>query len=156
MEKREFFIDTPLGKLKVYAKHEKDCPVDYPGVFVDWVREDGETLMLACTEYDSGDNSLMTCVYQPGADEPVEVVHHDLDVGEKARFISVWDGGFEVRTPCKVYLTTRQVYDIEPSDISGDDVECLEGEFVELPDGTRMPVHPVEEIEDYPEDYWYK
>lgn len=39
---RHFVIETPLGKLEVYAKHDKsDCAEDYPGVFIDFVREDG-------------------------------------------------------------------------------------------------------------------
>lgn len=38
---RRFVIETPLGKLEVYAKHDKsDCAEDYPGVFIDFVRED--------------------------------------------------------------------------------------------------------------------
>lgn len=29
---RRFVIETPLGKLEVYAKHDKsDCAEDYPG-----------------------------------------------------------------------------------------------------------------------------
>ena len=33
---RRFVIETPLGKLEVYAKHDKsDCAEDYPGVFID-------------------------------------------------------------------------------------------------------------------------
>ena len=52
---RRFVIETPLGKLEVYAKHDKsDCAEDYPGVFIDFVREDGATVVLACVEYDPG------------------------------------------------------------------------------------------------------
>lgn len=75
--KRYFFVDTPLGKLKVYAKHDTDTPADYPGLFVDLVTPaypEGD--MLACVEYDSSDKLLQTCVYQPGFDSPVEVVKH--------------------------------------------------------------------------------
>ena len=44
---RRFVIETPLGKLEVYAKHDKsDCAEDYPGVFIDFVREDGATCWL--------------------------------------------------------------------------------------------------------------
>lgn len=75
--KRIFFVDTPLGKLKVYSKHETDTPDDFPGAFVDFVTPacpEGD--MLACVEYDSNDKLLQTCVYQPGFDSPVEVVKH--------------------------------------------------------------------------------
>lgn len=75
---REFFIDTPLGKLHVWAKHDTDCAADYPGVYIDLVGGDGECDdMLACVEYNSTDKILQTCVYQPGMDEPVSVVRHD-------------------------------------------------------------------------------
>lgn len=75
---REFYIDTPLGKLRVWAKHETDCSADYPGVYIDLVGGDGECdEMLACVEYNSADKILQTCVYQPGMDEPVSIVKHD-------------------------------------------------------------------------------
>ena len=36
---RRFVIEIPLGKLEVYAKHDKsDCAEDYPGVFIPKVR----------------------------------------------------------------------------------------------------------------------
>lgn len=43
MEKtRHFIVDTPVGQLAIYAKHDKtDCAADYPGVFIDYVRKDG-------------------------------------------------------------------------------------------------------------------
>ena len=42
MEKtRHFIVDTPVGQLAIYAKHDKtDCAADYPGVFIDYVRKD--------------------------------------------------------------------------------------------------------------------
>ena len=61
---RRFVIETPLGKLEVYAKHDKsDCAEDYPGVFIDFVREDGATVVLACVEYDPDKDLLQTVVY---------------------------------------------------------------------------------------------
>lgn len=38
MEKtRHFIVDTPVGHLAIYAKHDKtDCAADYPGVFIDY------------------------------------------------------------------------------------------------------------------------
>lgn len=60
---RRFVIETPLGKLEVYAKHDKsDCAEDYPGVFIDFVREDGATVVLACVEYDPDKDLLQTVV----------------------------------------------------------------------------------------------
>lgn len=39
MEKtRHFIVDTPVGQLAIYAKHDKtDCAADYPGVFIDYL-----------------------------------------------------------------------------------------------------------------------
>lgn len=80
---REFFIDTPLGKLRVWAKHETDTADDFPGVYIDLVGSDnGCDDMLACVEYDSVDGNLQTCVYQPGMDEPVSIVKHSTEALE--------------------------------------------------------------------------
>lgn len=76
---REFFVNTPIGKLKIYAKHTIDTPEDYPGVYVDLVRNDGNLEMLACVEYDSCGEQLQTCVYQPGKEFPCECVVHNID-----------------------------------------------------------------------------
>ena len=77
--KREFFIDTPLGKLKVWAKHETDSPDDFPGVYVDLVRDGREDELLSCTEYVPYGGYIQTCVYQPSEDEPVEIVAHGTE-----------------------------------------------------------------------------
>lgn len=70
---RDFNIDTPLGQLRVYAKHQTDSPNDFPGVYID-IKETND--MLACVEYESVDKQLQTCVYQPGNDEPVAIIKH--------------------------------------------------------------------------------
>ena len=78
---REFSIDTPLGRLRVWAKHKIDTAEDFPGVYIDLVGSDnGCDDMLACVEYDSIAGELQTCVYQPGMDEPVSVVIHSTEV----------------------------------------------------------------------------
>lgn len=76
--KREFFVDTPLGKLKVYAKHETDSPHDFPGVYVDLVTNEGSE-MLACVEYASNIKQMQTCAYQVGCDSPESVVVHEIE-----------------------------------------------------------------------------
>lgn len=49
MEKtRHFIVDTSVGQLAIYAKHDKtDCAADYPGVFIDYVRKDGATELFS-------------------------------------------------------------------------------------------------------------
>lgn len=53
-----------------------------------------------------------------------------------AIYVSVWDGGIEVRTPCKYAPDAKTCFDIESSDVEG--AECLEDEYVLLPDGTEL------------------
>ena len=81
MEKtRHFIVDTPVGQLAIYAKHDKtDCAADYPGVFIDYVRKDGATAILACVEYDPNKEALQTVVYgNCASDEPTEMLE-DLE-----------------------------------------------------------------------------
>ena len=59
--KREFFVDTPLGKLRVYAKRDIDDPNDFPGVYVNLITPAApQGDMLACVEY--GEEYIHTCV----------------------------------------------------------------------------------------------
>ena len=49
----------------------------YPGVFIDYVRKDGATAILACVEYDPNKEALQTVVYgNCASDEPTEIVEH--------------------------------------------------------------------------------
>ena len=78
-KKREFHIDTPLGKLKVYSKHDKDYPKDFPGVFVDLVRDSDEDIMIACVEFDSVEQNLLATIYgQLYSDIPTDIRHIDV------------------------------------------------------------------------------
>lgn len=54
----------------------------------------------------------------------------------KATYVSVWDGGIEVRTNCMYNGNTKEVFDIEISDVDGLDI--LEDEYVELLDGEKV------------------
>ena len=65
----------------VFAIHacgdKTDCAADYPGVFIDYVRKDGATAILACVEYDPNKEALQTVVYgNCASDEPTEIVEH--------------------------------------------------------------------------------
>lgn len=82
-QKREFYVKTPLGELHVYTKYEnEDVMTDYPGVYVDLLREGHEAEMLACIEYDSGNGRMLTTAYDIGHDEPALYYHHDLEDDE--------------------------------------------------------------------------
>lgn len=81
---REFWVDTPLGAMHIFAKHEsKDVMTDYPGVYVDLVRKGHGAEMLACIEYDSSDGRMLATVYDIGHDEPTVIHHYDLDEEEE-------------------------------------------------------------------------
>ncbi len=75
---RSFEVNTPLGKLKVYAKQEDDVPENFPGVFIDLIPADSnDTILLTCVEYESTKQVIQTCVYGDGlTDEPTNVVEH--------------------------------------------------------------------------------
>ena len=80
---REFFVETPLGLLKVWAKHDVDLSLDYPGVYVDLVREGEDDVCLACVEYESSQKDIQTVVYgDVRTEEPTDVVVHILEVIE--------------------------------------------------------------------------
>lgn len=76
--KRVFVVDTPLGQLRVSARHDIDSGEYYPGVFVELVRKSGGTYDLAVVEYDSVSRSLQTCIYEPETDEPVNIIRHKV------------------------------------------------------------------------------
>lgn len=54
----------------------------------------------------------------------------------KAIFVSVWDGGVELKSNCDYNPTNKEVSDIESIDIDGLDI--LDDEYVLLPDGTEV------------------
>ena len=79
---RIFYVETPLGKLKVWAKHERDEISDYPGVYIDFIPHGepddcSDYYMTAVVEYDNVKNCIQTCVYQPWSDAPIEIIERD-------------------------------------------------------------------------------
>lgn len=50
---------------------------------------------------------------------------------KNATFTSVWDGGYEVTTNCKINMETREVFDIEMAGVD-DSLDVLEAEFVTI------------------------
>ena len=55
-------------------------------------------------------------------------------------YVSVWDGGYEIRSKAKYDTATKKVSDIEVVEGSGDTVEHLDEEYIEMPDGSRKEV----------------
>ena len=76
-------------------------------------------------------------------------LEHGLMV-KNATFTSVWDGGYEVTTNCKVNMETKEVFDIEISEGTEDFVNELDKEFVTIDELD----YPVSSEREYTE-YWY-
>ena len=88
--KRKFYVDTPLGKIKVWANHDycapdkADNPDDFPGVYIDFIPNGKrdcceDKYMVAVVEYDSCQKCIQTCVYQPSDDAPVAIIKREVE-----------------------------------------------------------------------------
>lgn len=65
---------------------------------------------------------------------------------KNATFTSVWDGGYEVTTDCKVDMETRKVFDIELIEVD-ESLEHLDREYITI-NGEEFDVFSVDEVED--------
>lgn len=81
-------------------------------------------------------------------DVSIEAYVTDLN----ATFISIWDNGTQIMSPCKVNLATREVFDIQPVDAPG--VDILIGEDVQIGE-ERFSVSPKDEA-DLEAEFWRK
>lgn len=71
---------------------------------------------------------------------------------KNAKFVSVWDGGYEITTKCKVDMETREVFDIEMREVD-ESLEHLDNEYITI-DGEDFDVFSVDEVEDA--NFWYE
>ena len=71
---------------------------------------------------------------------------------KNATFTSVWDGGYEITTDCKVDMETREVFDIEMREVD-ESLEHLDNEYITI-DGEDFDVFSVDEVEDA--NFWYR
>lgn len=75
----------------------------------------------------------------------------------KGKFISVWDDGIAVETNCKINFETKEVFDIQLSDI-GEELETLNEQFVQytINKATRKEeVYQMDEAEESYTGFWY-
>ena len=78
---REFYIETPLGLLKVFSKHDVDLSLDYPGVNIDLIREGEDDLPLATVEYESTKDHIQTVVYaEISREDPTDIIPHNIEI----------------------------------------------------------------------------
>lgn len=73
---------------------------------------------------------------------------------KNATFTSVWDGGYEVTTNCKVNMETREVFDIELAEVD-ESFEILEKEYVVI-DDVEYPVFQLSDIVEEDNEFWYE
>lgn len=71
---------------------------------------------------------------------------------KNATFTSVWDGGYEVTTNCKVDMETREVFDIEMREVD-ESLEHLDNEYITI-DDNNFDVFSIDEVEDM--NFWYR
>ena len=76
---------------------------------------------------------------------------------KNATFTSIWDGGYEITTNCKVDMETRKVFDIEVND-NADDIEALNNldyEYITM-DGEEFDVINKDVNDVGVTDFWYE
>lgn len=76
---------------------------------------------------------------------------------KNATFTSVWDGGYEVTTNCKVDMEIREVFDVEVND-NADDIEGLNNldyEYITI-DGEEFDVINKDLNDVGVTDFWYE
>ena len=74
---REFLVETPLGLLKAKATHDVDLSIDYPGVHIYLIDDDGDEILLTTVEYESTKDYIQSVVYgKKTQDEPTDVIVH--------------------------------------------------------------------------------
>lgn len=93
-DKREFFVDTPFGRLRATAKSDYcnrnpdgiDDPEDFPGIYIDLIEpgqpDDVYGELLCVVEYESALDRLQSVIYQPMCDDPTSIVVHEFDEEE--------------------------------------------------------------------------
>lgn len=72
-----------------------------------------------------------------------------------AKFTSVWDGGYEVTTDCKVDMETKEVFDIKVNENVNEteSLNSLDYEYITV-DGEEFDVFSIDEVEDG--NFWYE
>ena len=77
---------------------------------------------------------------------------------KNATFTSVWDGGHEVTTNCKVNMITKEVFDIEVNEDT-DEIETLNNldyEYITIEGSSEYDVYNKNETEINVFDFWYE
>jgi hypothetical protein len=62
-----------------------------------------------------------------------------------ANYVSIWDGGTEIRTECKFDTKKNLAFDIESTDENIEDLDFLDKEYIELPSGETVETFTTED-----------
>ena len=73
---------------------------------------------------------------------------------KNAKITSVWDGGYEITTNCKVNMETKEVFDIELAEVD-ESLDILEKEYVVI-DDVEYPVFQLSDITEEDNEFWYE
>lgn len=78
---------------------------------------------------------------------------------KNAQYVSVWNGGFELVSTCKINTQTHEIFDIQTLadtvDDDGDELDILDEEYVII-DGQKFPARNTDDDPKSEFDYWYK
>lgn len=73
---------------------------------------------------------------------------------KNGKFKSVWDGGYDVTTDCKINMETNEVFDIELAEVD-ESLDILEKEYVVI-DNVEYPVFQLSDITEEDNEFWYE
>ena len=69
-------------------------------------------------------------------------------------FVSYWNNGIRIETPCKVNILTKEVFDILMVDVPEvDDAFCLEEDIII--NNEEIPCYSSDDMNVGPDDYWF-
>lgn len=70
-------------------------------------------------------------------------------------FTSVWDGGYEVTTDCKINTETKEVFNIGVIESEIEECDILDYEYITI-NGKDYNVYPKYECVDTQMEFWYE
>lgn len=129
---RMFFVETPIGVMKVRSKNGPDADEPYPGAWAELVSENGEESTLACVEYSPDEGDIAVDAYLDGDGDSVER-HHVRNLSGAVLL--------EAKRLIKDFLAVNELSDEDDSVIFADlnkvplawtEVECVGGLHIQV------------------------
>ncbi len=130
--KKEFDVLSPDG-FSIHHSDTYKTSEDAERALIEWVKRYEQQ-----GYYSSSSNGRISLDELPDYCKIIDVLQHNID----AIFVSVWDGGDEIRNSCKFNLETNDAFDIESVDFES--LEMLDEQYVELPNGEVIKTFTIE------------